>query len=183
MIVRTPDSSRGRHVRGGGRLGYTLIEVLIVVTILGIAGAMLVPVMGQTAVLRVQGAVRTIVSDITIAQSDALAYQRGRAIVFNYPADQSYVTCEVNGTTIDPDLDRLSLTNLLQEDFGDSRITAVNFGGGSTLIFDEIGAPVAAPGSNTPAPTGIISVEGAGQRFDIAIEGYTGRVTVTRVGG
>ncbi|MFN9974149.1 MAG: Tfp pilus assembly protein FimT/FimU, partial [Phycisphaerae bacterium] len=55
------------------RRGYTLVEVLIVVTVLGIAGAVAAPAFSQTGVLRVQAALRSIVADISEAQSDALA--------------------------------------------------------------------------------------------------------------
>ncbi|MBX3362550.1 MAG: type II secretion system protein [Phycisphaeraceae bacterium] len=47
---------------------YTLIEVLVVVTVLGIAAALVIPEMSSAHSLRVQASVRTIVSDITFAQ-------------------------------------------------------------------------------------------------------------------
>jgi len=162
------------------RSGYTLIEVLVLVVILGIAAAMIVPNMRSTDVLRVQAAVRTVVSDITVAQSDAVAYQQGRAIVF-FPSDNRYVTVEVRGAQIDPSLDRLWETQFRGGEFGDSRISGVDFAGGTTLIFDELGAPVTAPGGTTPAPTGSVTIEGGTQAFRVDVEGYTGRVTVTRL--
>lgn len=162
------------------RSAYTLIEVLVLVVILGIAAAMIVPNMRSTDVLRVQSAVRTVVSDIAVAQSDAVAYQQGRAIVF-FPADNRYVTVEVRGAVIDPSLDRLWETKIQGGDFGDSRIAAADFSGGTTLIFDEMGAPVTTPGGSTPAPTGSVTIEGSNQRFRVDVEGYTGRVTVTRL--
>ena len=64
------------------RSGFTLIEVLIVVTLMGIAASLLIPSMGQTGVLRVQASVRTIVSDIIYIQGESVAYQARRAIWF-----------------------------------------------------------------------------------------------------
>ena len=61
---------------------YTLLEVLVVVTILGTAAAIVVPSMGSAGNLRVQTAVREVIADITFAQSDAVAYQTRRAIIF-----------------------------------------------------------------------------------------------------
>jgi prepilin-type N-terminal cleavage/methylation domain-containing protein len=55
------------------RRAYTLVEMLITVVILAIAAALVIPSMGQTGVLRVQGALRMVVSDLTTAQSDAVA--------------------------------------------------------------------------------------------------------------
>lgn len=160
--------------------GYTLVEILIVVTVLGIAGALVVPAMGGTAVLRVQAAVRTIVADITEAQSDALAYQRPRAVVFDLERSR-YMITRVPGATIDLETDTV-LERVINRgnQFGDSVITATRFDTENVLIFDELGGPIASPGEATPATTGTISVAGSGQTFIISVEAYTGRVTVAR---
>ncbi len=85
-----------------GNRAYTLVEVLVVVTVLGIAGAMVVPAFSQTGTLRVQGAVRMLVADLTMAQSDAIAFQKGRAVVLAPSAtDSAYTIAEVNGSNID----------------------------------------------------------------------------------
>ena len=65
------------------RRAFTLIELLIVVVLLGIAGMLVVPAMGSVGVLRIQAAVRTLVSDLTFAQGDAIAQQHAvnRAVV------------------------------------------------------------------------------------------------------
>lgn len=164
------------------RRGYTLVEMLIVVVILGIAGALVIPSMSQVGVLRVQSSVRQIVAQITEAQSDALAYQRGRAIVFD-KTKGSYQIVEVIGTTVDAAHNTLDSGSITGGDYGDAKITAVDFGQGSaTLIFDEFGAPTSRAGENTPPPTGTITIQGSGQEFKIQVDGYTGRVTVTDMG-
>ncbi len=161
--------------------GYTLIEVLIVVSILGIAGAMVVPSFSQTGVLRIQGAVRTLVADITVAQSDAIAFQRGMGIIFYpEPTNSRYIVAEVNGTRLDPDLDRIAERSIGGERFGGasfSNITLAN----NTLVFDEMGGPVVSPGSDTIAGTGFIDISGQGETFRISVEAYTGRTTVRTI--
>ncbi len=161
---------------------YTLIEVLIVVVILGIAASLVVPNMKGTGVLRVQAAVRTIVADIAEAQSDALAFQKGRAVVF-HPDENRYAIVEINGSDVDEDLDTLRETRLAGKDFGNFSFVSVDFDGGQTLIFDEMGGPVTEPGGNTPAPNGVIQVTGSDQTFTITVEAYTGRITVKRTSG
>ncbi len=163
--------------------GYTLIEVLIVVVILGIAGALVVPSIASADVLRVQAAVRTIVSDINFAQSDGLAHQEGRAIVFDPPTNR-YALLEVHGPNPDPQTDTIYEVDLSQANrFHDARIDSAIFDFGSTLVFDEFGGPVTAPGSATPGNGGTITVSGSGSVFAITVEAYTGRVTVTRLQG
>ena len=179
--IQAPRSTRGFSARKASSRGYTLVEVLIVVVILGIAGAMVIPSFGQTSVLRVQGAVRTLVSDITVAQSDAIAFQRGMGIVFYPdPAQSRYVMCEVNGTRMDTELDRISERVIGGDRFGGTAFSNISLAN-NRLIFDEMGGPVISPGSDTVAPTGTIDVTGSGQTFRLSIEAYTGRVTIAAI--
>jgi prepilin-type N-terminal cleavage/methylation domain-containing protein len=161
--------------------GYTLIEILIVVTIVGIAGAMVIPSLGSTDVLRVQTTVRTIVGDINYAQSDALARQQQRALVFDVD-NNLYMVVELPGGVLDPQhntVRRVNLNNSRQNHT--SRLESVDFDGTPILVFDSMGGPVAGPGSNTPGTGGTIVLSGSGARFQVLVEAYTGRVTVERL--
>lgn len=171
------------------RNAYTLIEVLVVVTILGIAGAVVAPSLSQAGALRIQAAVRMVVSDITFAQMDALGYQEQRAIVFDVDNNE-YTLIQVNGTTIDPDADALYdpkgpqqryRVSLNGEVYGGTVIESANFDGDSTLIYDEMGGPVSSPGTSTLSDGGNIVLAGPLSRYRIDIAAFTGRVTVTRL--
>lgn len=164
------------------RRAYTLVELLVVVAILGLAASVVGPAMGGVGVLRVQAAVRTIVADITEAQSDALASQRGRAIVF-HPDENRWDVVEVNGAVLDPVLDLIRSGAIRGADFGDSKLVSADFDGDAVLIFDEMGAPVTTPGGDTPGANGVIKVTGSAQEFTITVEAYTGRVSVKRTAG
>jgi general secretion pathway protein H len=174
--------------RSGAR-GYTLIEVLVVVVILGIAAAMVIPAMGDTGVLKVQGALRMIVSDITFAQSDAAAFQEKRAVVFNV-AENRYSVVQVPGNTVDATNNtmfdpsrpggRLACDFRRDQRFGDARLVAADFGGTSTLIFDAMGGPVADASGNTPGTGGTVRVWGSKTAWVITVEAFTGRVTVAQ---
>jgi len=172
------------------RRAYTLIEILMVITIMGIAGALIIPAMGSTGVLKVQGALRQIVSDITFAQSDAVALQEKRAIVFD-PANSKYTLVQVPGNTIDlvantmydssrPD-GKWVVDFTREQRFGDARITAANFGNNSpNLIFDGLGGVLADPSSNNPGTGGTVHVTGSGAAWTMTVEAFTGRVTVAQ---
>jgi prepilin-type N-terminal cleavage/methylation domain-containing protein len=160
---------------------YTLVELLIVVTVLGIAGAMVIPTFSSTEVLRIQATVRTIVGDINYAQSDALARQQQRAIVFDVEENR-YSILEVHGAELRPNTDTIRLVNLSnQTNHRSSKLEAVNFNGTPVLVFDEMGGPVEVPGSSTPSAGGTIIISGSGSEFEIRVEAYTGRVSVRRL--
>ena len=162
------------------RQAYTLVEMLIVVTVLGIAGAMVVPAFSGTDSLKVQGAVRTLVADICVAQSDAIAFQRGRGIVFTSGrAESGYVIAEVNRGALDTELDGLETRRIGGPMFGNAFISGLNLSN-NQLVFDELGGPVEGPGSDVAAATGWIDITGPTEVFRLTIEAYTGRVTVSR---
>jgi prepilin-type N-terminal cleavage/methylation domain-containing protein len=173
---------------------FTLIEMLIVVALLGLAGALVIPSMSSVGALRVQGALRTIVSDITLAQSDAIAFQEKRAMVFDVP-NNSYRLLAVNGSAIDPDTqtmfdptksDGRYIVTLTNPSFGGSRITSVRMNGSNTnttLIFDDMGTPIIDAGSDQTSSGGVISVAGMDSAWDIVIDAFTGRVSVRRTAG
>ncbi|MEM1329386.1 MAG: prepilin-type N-terminal cleavage/methylation domain-containing protein [Planctomycetota bacterium] len=170
------------------RRGYTLVEILIVVVIMGLAGALVAPTISSADALRGQAAVRTLVSDITFAQSDAIAMQQPRAVVFD-PDANLYSLVAVFGTTatevlVDPyNNGRRYEVSLDDPDFGGARLTTVQFSDSEPemLVFDEFGAPIEEPGSITPIPQGVIEIETRLDRFTINVDGMTGQVWTERV--
>jgi prepilin-type N-terminal cleavage/methylation domain-containing protein len=170
--------------------GYTLVEILIVVIILGIASSLIIPSMGSAQVLRVQASMRAVVADITFAQSDALAYQERRAVYFDIPNNR-YAVIQVTGAVLDPVNDILFDTtrhsgrmevDLNEPRFGGATIVSADFDGDSALIFDELGGPVQTPTGDAPGLGGTIRIEGAdGTAWEITVEAYTGRVSVLNV--
>lgn len=190
---------RTAHRRRTGRSAFTLVEMLIVVTLLGIAGAMVIPAMGSVGVLRIQAAVRTLVSDITFAQADAIAFQQRRAIVFDAPVSEadtsrprlnSYSVVQVLGGQINRDTGTLydpsreggrMFQSFADARYGGAEIWFAGFDNTSTLIFDELGSPAAATTGDQAGSGGRVRIMGPEEMFDIVIDAFTGRVTTRRM--
>jgi len=183
--------------------GFTLIELLITVVLLGIAGALVIPSMSSTGGLRIQAAVRTVVADIAFVQSDAMAFQNRRAVVFGtvpqwddvtgawqFVEGNGYTLADVSGPELDLSVDAMADPDNpdrpFARDFGaDSRyagalLTDAAFNETSMLIFDELGGPVADLTGDDPGDGGTVTIEGGGDRYTVRVEPFTGRVTVDK---
>lgn len=184
------------------RRAFTLLELMVAIVVLGIAGALVIPSMSQTHVLRIQAAVRTVVADIVFIQSDALAYQSRRAIWFGKVAQQNsdgawtyidgngYVVAEVRGANLDLATDALPdpqyparpfSRDFSDGKFGGAAVSNVNFNGDQILIFDELGGPVAELDGPNPGTGGSLRISGSGAVYRIDVQAYTGRVVVTKL--
>ena len=167
---------------------YTLIEILVVVMVMGISAALVVPMVGQAGTFRVRSTVRTLIADMTFAQSDAMAFQQGRAVMF-FPDENRYIIVRVTGPVLDPindamydhtRVDDVMGMDFDEERFGGAVITGASFDGLPTLIFDEMGAPVTQPQGTTPSAGGLITIAGADDEYWIAVDGFTGHITTGR---
>lgn len=162
------------------RRAFSLAEMLIVVVIISIAAAILAPNIGSTDALKVQGAVRTIVSDITVAQSDAIAMQRKRGIRFTVtPQESAYSMSSVTGGDFDLENPHATTIRIDGSRFGHSHFGTSTFGG-DTLVFDEMGSPVNLSDGGA-ATSQYIDVVGPRQTYRITVEAFTGRCTVALV--
>jgi prepilin-type N-terminal cleavage/methylation domain-containing protein len=184
--------------------GFTLVEVLVTIMLLAVATTLVIPSMGSTDVLRVQAAVRQTVSDITFAQTDAMAFQQRRAIWFNrvpeepdvepwvFTVGNGYTIAEVSGPILDlgaaalyhPDEpDQPFHRNFDNGDFGSARFETADFDGDELLIFDELGGPVLSLTGEDASNGGEVRIIGGASTrwaYDITIAPMTGRVTVDR---
>lgn len=158
--------------------GYTLVEVLIIVAILGVAAAIVVPQMLAAGTLGVQAAARVVIADILFAQNDAIAQQRTRKVVFD-PANESYVLTDENDAVLTARWINSDANNYVVDFEEDSRfqgvvIVSANFGGATpqTLEFDDLGGPLNG---------GTIEIEFNGDRYRITVASFTGRVTVEQL--
>lgn len=188
---------RNRGLLQAARRGYTLIEVLIVVTILGLAGALLVPYLSSKGDFDTQAAVRTLIADISFAQSDALANQGLRRVQF-LPDGSGWCLVRVSEDALSDPFDSATadyvydplaansergayVVDLRQrQQFSSVRIHSVNLDGGQrALTFDELGGTVGSGGMPGTGGTVVLTSPQATYQLDIAP--VTGKVRVTRL--
>lgn len=165
------------------RSAYTLVEVLIVVAIIGIAGAIIVPNMLTAGTLGIQAAARMVIADILIAQNEAIAQQATRKVIFDSGNNNYRLTDGANATIAAPwRVGNVAANYMVDFDtdqrFGGVRIENVNFGGASELVFDALGAPLAGGQLELSYVGG-----GENRRFRIQVGEFTGKVTVQEIDG
>ena len=162
------------------RCGFTLVEVLVVVVIIAISGAVVVPLMLRGGQLGLQAAVRAVIADMLYAQNDAVAYQTVRQVVFESQGNRYRIT-DGAGTTVGVNWKGGAETgqNYVVELDQNMRFQGVvleniDFGGTTTLAFDELGSPVS--GGTLELTTGDF-------RYRVTVAPFTGQVTVASVSG
>jgi hypothetical protein len=116
-----------------------------------------------------------IISDVLLAQNEAIARQTPRKVVFDVPnnayrlTDDNDVTLTVNwkagNYVVDFDADNR---------FAGVQIQAVDFSGSNTVTFDELGAP---------SSGGTVDLSAGGTSYRVTVRPFTGRVTVAPLAG
>jgi prepilin-type N-terminal cleavage/methylation domain-containing protein len=185
-MTPAPTSWRGVR-RARWKRAFTLIEMLMVVAILGIAAAMIVPAVSTNEDLQVAAASRVVLGDLLYAQNRAIALQKTHYIEFN---GNSYTLYARDSATSAPYVINNPVTNAPYTtafgaagpaSFANIAIGTENFGSGSTsLSYDDMGSPWAynaqADTATAMTQSGSIVLQTTSGTFPVTvtIQPYTG---------
>jgi prepilin-type N-terminal cleavage/methylation domain-containing protein len=178
----------GRAVRASG--GFTLIEILVVVIILGIASAVVVPNIGTHDDLNVAAAARVVVADLIFAQNRAILGQSMRYVKIDTATQQYAVTSSKPNVAAVYEQNPVSLLNYITT-FGSSnpassmqRVTlqTPSVDGKTCIAFDELGQPYSCDTASGVAVqlvnTATIPVKCGNFTLTVKVEPYTGAMSI-----
>lgn len=177
------------------RRGYTLLEILLVVTVLGIAATLLVPNLVGRDTYAVEAVIRRLVSDVTFAQSDALAGQGYRRVWFEPDGSGwSVVRLEENelGLPFDPITAEYVRDPLAAGEgqpmvmdlddrrrYGEVSLLDIAIDGNRNWItFDPLGGTIAEGG--VPGTGGQMVLSSDNLTYRVLFEPFTGKISIAR---
>ena len=179
-LPRPASGQLARH-----RRGFTLIEILVVVIILGIAAAVIVPHIGSRSDLKATSAARLMMADLIYVQNRSISLQKMHYVQFD-PATASYKVLDQMTPS------QVIITHPVEQSpfvvaigpsgpppLRDVKIDSVSFDGQMVLAFDEMGTPYAYnPTTNvlTAMTSGTIALKCKEMLLNIIIEPFTGEL-------
>jgi len=179
------------------RSAYTLIELLLVVGVLGLSGALVIPNLVGLSTMETQAAVRRLMSDIHFAQSEAVSNQGYRRVQF-LDDGRGYCLLVVDESNFDDTFDestalfvedptgtfgthgRYLVDYVLDDRYGTIQVGDIETDGtGNWITFDAMGSTVVAPG--VAAGSGRIVIESQEEQWEVLVTPMTGRLSVRRI--
>jgi len=161
--------------------GFTLIEILSVVVIIGIVSAIILPQLSSRDDLRCASAARALMADLLYAQNRSIALQQMQYVQFN-AATNTYqvldavspndvITHPVNGTPYTVNVAAGSQANVT--------LSTVSFDGNNTIAFDAMGVPYSYNGTTTAALiSGQVVIKCGGNQLTVSVGPYSGEIKV-----
>ena len=172
----------------GGASAFTLIEIIVVVVILAVAGLIAVPMMSSAADMQVRAAANRLAADLDYAKNLAITHQRPFTVIFD-AVNESYEIQDHTGTAIKNPLRpasdfRISFPS--EHSMSRVQIVSAEFVGvdtEATVTFDYLGTPysgsVVHAGENLNS-SGTVTLQDLSGDFTlyVKVEPMTGYVTV-----
>ena len=170
---KIPDRKSGRFL-----MGFTLVELLIVVVIITIAALTAIPMMSSAASMQIRSAANMLAADLEYAKSMAISRGQNFSVVFDKNTE-SYRIEDQSGTVIPHPVKKgfpyeINFSKDGRLDKVD--IVDVDFDSTSEVKFDYLGSPY--NGSNSPLNSGVISLQAGGTTTTVTVEAVTGFISI-----
>jgi prepilin-type N-terminal cleavage/methylation domain-containing protein len=168
--------------------GFTLIEILVVVVILGIASAVIIPQLGSRDDINAAAAARLVMADIIYAQNSAIVQQKKFYIDFSTANRYAIYDDSSLSTPIKHPIRHDAFITLFGQRGTPTQMVStgdVNFGGYKVLQFDELGTPSGFdPVSKNEFPltatAGTVQVKSGTYTLTLQVQPYTGEISVPK---
>lgn len=180
------------QINARARRGFTLIEMLCVVTILGIAAAVVLPQIGSGSGIKLSAASRRVMSDLLYAQDRAISTQQKhyfRITGLGTPTQtMELLAVPLDGGPPAPVKNPVDLSDFATR-FGEGaspglegvNLVAATYADGAMMGYDELGAPVAldpqTQAAGVIAPDTMLRLTCGEGRMTLRIEPMTGDVS------
>lgn len=162
--------------------GFTLVEIMVVVVIIGMAMWAAVPMFSGAAQMQVQSAANMLAADLEFAKSLAISRQQKYGLIFHTDTESYDVVRIDDSNNVQIIMHPVKIGFPYTADYrGDSRLSKVDlftasFDGTDKIIFDYLGSPY--NGGNTPLNSGSVAFQGGGITMTVLIEPVTGYIRI-----
>ena len=162
--------------------GFSMIEIMVVLIVLAIAGTVVVAMASNTDEMKVEAVVQQLASTLSYAQNVAIVRQEAIQVVFDSAAE-SYEVVDAAGAAIGGNVTEAdglySMSFGASSEFGRADITSVNFDGGSVVWFDRMGGPHSGVPQAGPAlASGTVVIGYGDASATLGVAPVTGTITV-----
>jgi type II secretion system protein H len=159
--------------------GFTLIELMIVMVILGITAAIAVPMVSSAASMQLRSAVNMVAADLEYAKSLAIGTGQRHCVVFD-AINETYRITNAAGTTV-PHPVKIGFDYVVN--FSTDRrldrvtIASAAFDATAAVSFDYLGSPY--NGGATALASGVVTLAAGGSSRTVTVEPVTGFISIS----
>lgn len=177
MLERKPNLVRSVQFRQGSGGAFTIIELMIVLVILGIAAAIAVPMVSSAASMQLRSAVNMVAADLEYAKSMSIATGRNHRVAFS-TASNAYEVQDPNGNVILHPVSKKSYSVSFSDDGRLDQVTIQNalFGGVGEVRFDYLGTPYSSAAALNS--DGVVTLQAGGATRTVTVKAVTGFISV-----
>jgi len=169
------------------RRGFTLVEILSVVVILGIISATIIPQIATRDDQRAASAARVVMADLLYAQNRAIAQQKIHYVVFdvagkNYKVLERWTPATLIKNPVDGSAYQVTFGTGSTSGLKEMSLQSASFDGKPVLAFDVMGIPHSvdpSTGAMSPLTTGqVVVMGGSSFTMTVTVSPFSGELVV-----